>query len=300
MPSNKTGNSIVETPTITTIYTLAGKINSCTATQTIQVNVIDCQNLFFGLTNVAEGPDLAGNDSYTIRFYVTATNGSSNNYSNVALNSDLKNTFPYPVTYSISSLPVIKSIASGLNANTQFDGFSNMSLTTPLTSTLFANKTDTVYYSVSISPHGFNGALKNYVVGLADFSIVSLSDTSNNGYFCDPDNDGNPKNNNLVTTLDILPIDLFIPEGFSPDDDGNNDYFRIFGLKEQLVNFIVFNRWGNKVYEASGSSIIWDGHSNNKGVTLGSEKLPPSTYFYILEFPGQKAKTIKGFLEMRY
>jgi hypothetical protein len=52
----------------------------------------------------------------------------------------------------------------------------------------------------------------------------------------------------------------------------------------------IYNRWGNLVYEQEnygnpdrwGSiDAWWDGYSTHKW-TVGNEKLPPGTYFYIL------------------
>ena len=53
----------------------------------------------------------------------------------------------------------------------------------------------------------------------------------------------------------------------------------------------IYNRWGNRVYEKEGygnvtrwgSDAWWDGRSN-KGVTVGKDRLPAATYFYILYF----------------
>jgi gliding motility-associated-like protein len=85
--------------------------------------------------------------------------------------------------------------------------------------------------------------------------------------------------------------ELFIPEGFSPNDDNNNDYFEIVCLEDYPnAKIEIYNRWGNLLYEKEdygntdhwGSvDAWWDGRSNKKW-TLGKEKLPPGTYFYIL------------------
>jgi gliding motility-associated-like protein len=85
--------------------------------------------------------------------------------------------------------------------------------------------------------------------------------------------------------------EFFIPEGFSPNDDGINDYF-IIECMEQYPNATieVYTRWGVMVYEKENygntdlmgsTEAWWDGRSDNK-MTVGKEKLPPGTYFYIL------------------
>jgi gliding motility-associated-like protein len=53
--------------------------------------------------------------------------------------------------------------------------------------------------------------------------------------------------------------DIFIPDIFSPNDDGQNDilYVRGHGIKE--LDFVVFDRWGEKVFETTDINNGWDG-----------------------------------------
>ena len=69
---------------------------------------------------------------------------------------------------------------------------------------------------------------------------------------------------------------------FSQNDDGINDTFVIQGIENYADNRIrIFNRWGNKVYEASPYRNDWDGR-NHEGGNVGSDKLPVGTYYYLL------------------
>ncbi len=72
--------------------------------------------------------------------------------------------------------------------------------------------------------------------------------------------------------------DVELPTGFTPNNDGKNDYFVIKGIEEYADNtFEVYNRWGNRVYEKSGYSNEWDGVNQN------GEPLPEGTYFIIFK-----------------
>lgn len=72
-----------------------------------------------------------------------------------------------------------------------------------------------------------------------------------------------------------------IPDGFSPNGDGVNDYFVIPGIEHFPENEIsVYNRWGSLVYNEKGYENLWDGKSNNK-MALGGA-LEAGTYFYVL------------------
>ncbi|MCB0768888.1 MAG: gliding motility-associated C-terminal domain-containing protein, partial [Flavobacteriales bacterium] len=78
-------------------------------------------------------------------------------------------------------------------------------------------------------------------------------------------------------TVNVHLKDLFIPEGFSPNQDGDNDRFEITGISAYPGStLIIFNRWGKKVYENNAYNNDWDGRSRN-GLELADD-----TYFYVL------------------
>lgn len=91
---------------------------------------------------------------------------------------------------------------------------------------------------------------------------------------------------------------FLIPDAFSPNGDGINDYFEIIGIQRFVENEIsIFNRWGNKVYEAvrygiSSTPPFWDGKSNT-GFLMGDEDLPSGTYYYVLKL-GSGEKPVAG------
>jgi gliding motility-associated-like protein len=63
---------------------------------------------------------------------------------------------------------------------------------------------------------------------------------------------------------------VYIPTAFSPNDDNTNDKIRVHGEFLTTVEFVIYNRWGEKVFEtkqfANGESEGWDGVHANKGV----------------------------------
>jgi len=59
---------------------------------------------------------------------------------------------------------------------------------------------------------------------------------------------------------------VFIPNTFTPNNDGRNDYLEVFGDVIKEVKFLVFNQWGEKISETTGSARsanggfrVWDG-----------------------------------------
>lgn len=69
----------------------------------------------------------------------------------------------------------------------------------------------------------------------------------------------------LVEVEDICDeTTLFIPSAFSPNGDGKNDLWRIRGASIEALNVIVYNRWGEKIFETSNVNDSWDGTYNGK------------------------------------
>ena len=91
---------------------------------------------------------------------------------------------------------------------------------------------------------------------------------------------------------------IIIPDAFSPNGDGINDFFKIIGIEKYQGNSItIVNRWGNRVYEAKNygidtNPVFWDGFANTGSTFLGNE-LPSGTYYYILDL-GNGEKPIAG------
>lgn len=98
--------------------------------------------------------------------------------------------------------------------------------------------------------------------------------------------------NNVSTVLPV-PLDFFIPQGFSPNGDLVNDLFIIRGILAFSSNdFTVFNRWGNKVFGANPYQNTWDGTSTSD-FNVGGDILPVGTYFYVLDL-GDGSPVYKG------
>ncbi len=85
---------------------------------------------------------------------------------------------------------------------------------------------------------------------------------------------------------------IFTPNAFTPNGDGNNDFFQMFGNLDGIRKFsiMVFDRWGEKVYDSEQVDFKWDG-------TYKGELLPPSVCVYVMKavfLDGYNEKVFKG------
>lgn len=82
---------------------------------------------------------------------------------------------------------------------------------------------------------------------------------------------------------------VFVPNVFSPNGDGSNDVLRVRGKGIEDMQFIIFNRWGEKVFETMDVSTGWDGTYNGEPMNL-------SVFVYVLKgkYKDGKLFDVKG------
>ncbi len=91
--------------------------------------------------------------------------------------------------------------------------------------------------------------------------------------------------------------ELVVPEGFSPNGDGINDYLYIPGLQNDAYTFRVLDRSGQLCYESTSFQNSWNSIAN-MGTQKG-EKVLPGTYYYILS--AQNSSDVKkGYIIIKY
>ena len=83
-----------------------------------------------------------------------------------------------------------------------------------------------------------------------------------------------------VVNLDLSNCDcpFFIPNAFSPNNDGLNDVFEIKHSCDLIAyDLKIFNRWGQIVFESGSDQNFWTGKLNNKNTPVG-------TYIYTITY----------------
>jgi gliding motility-associated-like protein len=83
---------------------------------------------------------------------------------------------------------------------------------------------------------------------------------------------------------------LSIPNVFTPNDDGQNDFFTIYSDGESIISLKVFTRSGTLIYQAEATVMQWDGRMTN------GQKADSGLYYYIVESKGKTNAKKSGYL----
>jgi gliding motility-associated-like protein len=82
-------------------------------------------------------------------------------------------------------------------------------------------------------------------------------------------------------------MNVYIPNAFTPNGDGINDTFGIKGEGAFEYSLVIFNRWGEKIFESNNPNQQWDG-------TYKSLPVQPGEYVYQLMAHGKNYKGQSG------
>lgn len=63
--------------------------------------------------------------------------------------------------------------------------------------------------------------------------------------------------------------ELFVPNAFSPNEDGENDFFRAYGIEVIDFNLKIFDRWGAFLFESNNIQEGWNGKFKGQRTSNG-------------------------------
>jgi gliding motility-associated-like protein len=102
-------------------------------------------------------------------------------------------------------------------------------------------------------------------------------------------NEGCNDTASVQLSIVVPPFDYNIPNVFTPNSDGNNDYFDLNLQNVAEVELIIFNRWGNIMAEITDvNSPGWDGK------TPSGEEAAEGVYFHKYHIVGQDGNEVEG------
>jgi len=98
----------------------------------------------------------------------------------------------------------------------------------------------------------------------------------------------------VTVTVGTNTGDLFIPNAFTPNGDGKNDLFKVYGSSINQLELRIFSQWGQLLFESKDQQKGWDG-------TYGGHPQPTGVYLYAVKVTlyGQTSPIIrKGSLNL--
>jgi gliding motility-associated-like protein len=243
-------------------YTLSN-VSGDSSTAKVTINVMATPKVALS----ASKPVMNNDGTFRWRYTLTIINDTNLAIDSIQVTDNLDEMF----NAKGCSFEVTGLIASGsLLSNGLFNGASVIDLLIGGKSMAIGVQ-DSIIFDLNVNTHGQQDtvSLLNQALFTANASVRKLSILS----------DADLTTRQLEPTQTNLPVvDLFIPEGFSPNNDSYNDKFVITHSLAVKIDFEVFNRWGNSVYKSSDYKNDWDGKGT--GNFLGKD-LPTGTYYCI-------------------
>lgn len=143
---------------------------------------------------------------------------------------------------------------------------------------------DTEVYYIYFSPIiGEEMMLIDSVFGADNTSYEHISGNSIVGCYAvtalDYDEVNDRRNESEMTDMVCCEpeSDYELPNVFTPNNDGKNDLFRAFPYcLIESVDMVIYNRWGQPVFETTDPDILWDGVHMDSGT-----RVPDGVYYYI-------------------
>ena len=248
--NSSTGNSVIATPSNTTIYTVIGSNGSCTASDQVTVTVNPLSNAVASNNDticIGESAQLgaSGGNTYV---WIPASGLSNSTISNPVATPTI--TTSYTVTVSnngqcsttdnvtvyVNPLP---NVNAGIDVTLNNDEILNL-IGSGQGSLLWIDNGFILSCYACTTPYSYPTQDTYYILTATDTNGCTNSDTVN------------------ITVTDYY--GLFVPNAFTPTESlGTNDVFLVkgFGIKE--FRMMIFDRWGEKVFESNDIYKGWDG-----------------------------------------
>ncbi len=257
--SSTTGAQTTASPAATTVYTITGSNTagplSCSASATVEVSIIPVANpVIAPVSPICVGDGLTlnatGGDTYT---WTPATGLTNPTAATTAAN---------PLTTTVYTLTVTKA------------GFC----------------TNTAVVAVVVNPLPVIDAGRDTTVNIDEFITLNGTGNTTIGFltptggsmtcnFC-PSVAVNPQENTCYTLKGITPFgcvsydevcvivtknwDVYIPNSFTPNNDGLNDLFIPSGYGLTEITLTIFDRWGHQIFKSNDTLTGWDGKLKGK------------------------------------
>ena len=283
-------SSVIASPNASTnvIYTVTASNGVCTGSDTILINVLTppSNTSFTAINNnticvggcVTFSATTSGTQPISFNWYYESGIGTSS----VGIHPEA--CYPSAGTFSVMAV-AYNACGSDTVVNSNFVNVYDYPL--PLSSndtTINIGDNATIWSSGGLT---YQWSPNNGTIACATCSTTVVNPTVTTQYVVTVSNSPYCKVQDTVNVIvDVNCGDFFVPNVFSPNDDGLNDFINVHGRCIQSFVLQIFNRWGEKVFETSSLSESWDG-------TWRGKKLDTGVFVYKAEGTSIDGQTFK-------
>ena len=274
--ANPTGQFTTVNPTVTTTYTVTGTSPCGITTDTVIVHVNP-------LPVVDAGPDSTVCPNESVQLW--ASGGVTYSWTGTLLSAtNIPNPLSTPLSqFSVYTVTVTDENGCSASANVTLQLFN------PPVANAGADIEIFLYDSTQLFGSGGASYLWTPSTGLSDPTSSSpwaSPEVTTTYVLVITTADGCVDMDTVVVSVNDEPI-VEVPSAFTPDKDGHNDYLKILrrGVFE-LEEMVIYNRWGEVVFEGHNLSDWWDGTFKGQPADVG-------VYVYHLKGIGYNNKQIE-------
>ena len=264
--STTANNQITVTPSTTSNYYVRAEGGLCPASNCIGLTV----DVYTLETHLSELDNICGEDSPIFELEGGNPSGgtfSGNGVNNGFFDPKIAGVGPHNITYTYSLGPCVATDVETIQIESS-----------PIILDYSIEQETCAEGGIMIHIHSQNG-MGYYGYDWSDGSYENPLMYANNEIYNVLVSDAN----NCYKLLDSITFDntlecIEMPNTFSPNNDGINDYWSLNFPNYEEVSLVIFNKWGNQIWEFNGGNTLsWDGR-NSDGLDF-----PSGTYYYIIE-----------------
>lgn len=256
----------VATPTITTQYIATSNNSYCYDFDTLTISVLSLNPTISSDISICEGTSTSLSASLGFN-YIWNTGSSA---SSITVTPTVSSTYSLVVSDKVCNDSLFVKVF--VSPVTKVEAGTNITINQGLVVELNATSSENVKWFPAD--------------GLSCINCFNptVSPTKTTTYYVTSESAGICALTDSITIVVLNCDEIFIPNAFSPNNDGNNDIVSIHSdcLKEFV--FKIFDRWGNKVFETDKITEAWDGkYSPALFSTSSGKMLDPAVFVYYLD-----------------
>ena len=288
--TNETNENIIVSPSQSNEYWVEISDGITTCRDSIQININQLPSVSFN------GPDeICQNDSSSLNIIFTGNqpfiidlNGESKTFTNF---NNLLNISPVlTTTYNINSISDVFCSNDTVKTHTVIVNTLPSPEITPQFSEIYAGE----YVSLTSGEYSYYWWYDENDNLISENEIL-IVDSNLSTYIIVESNSGCYGKSTSAIVQELLRVDFFIPNTFTPNGDEHNDLLVTMGKNISSFNMIITNRWGEVMYTTKDINKFWDGKFNQNPVVQGA-------YTYQVDILGKdkRAFITNGIIKVLY